>query len=60
MNEFCRKFFQEEVHDVEKCPQCRETWAEIKREDAIIGEVGGPLYHRTTLERAALNCHGQP
>lgn len=58
MTKFCRKFFQQAPHDVDTCPECREAWAEIQREDAII--VDGPLYVRTEEEIAALDCHGQP
>ena len=60
MTAFCRKFFGQDDHDVETCPQCKEAWAEVQREDAIIAFVDGPLYIRTEEEKAALDCHGQP
>jgi hypothetical protein len=60
MKAFCRLFWKQEPHDVETCPQCKAAWDEVQREEKIMAEVEGPLYHRTDLEKAALDHRGQP
>ena len=64
MKSFCRNFFkydQEEPHDIDDCPQCKEAYDEEVRFNRIEQEVvDGPLYHRTDLEKAALDHNGRP
>ena len=61
MKSFCRKFFKEEPHDIDDCPQCKEAYEEEVRLHGIDPEeVDGPLYHRSDLEKAALDHNGQP
>jgi len=60
MTRFCSKFFGEKPHDVGGCPQCSAAQAEVEREEKILNEIVGGLYHRSDLEKAALDCHGQP
>lgn len=53
MTEFCRNFcFQ--------CEKCKKAKEEVEREEKILAEIVGPIHHRTDLEKAALDCHGQP
>ena len=61
MKSFCRKFFKEEPHDIDDCPQCKEAYDEEVRFNRIEQEeVDGPLYHRSDLEKAALDHNGRP
>ena len=65
MKSFCREFFkadQEEPHDIDDCPQCKEAYDEVMLLHRIEQEVNvdGPLYHRTYLEQAALDHNGRP
>lgn len=61
MKSFCRKFFKEEPHDIDDCPQCKEAYDEVMHLHRIEQEVvDGPLYHRTELENAALDHNGRP
>lgn len=61
MTQFCRKFFQEVLHDSHACPQCKRAWEEVEDEDAIFDEIGGMNWQeRSEEEQAGLDCHGQP
>lgn len=63
MTQFCRNFCGE-------CDKCKAAIEECKRDDAAFaaidreakknGQTQFSLYHRTTLERAALDHKGRP
>lgn len=57
MTKFCRKFFSDFTHEIENCPVCKPCLDEILQEEKldVIRTVS-----RTELEKAALDCHGQP
>jgi len=53
MNKFCATFCG-------NCDKCKKAWEEVKRDEAAMADVTGPLYVRTEEEKAALDCHGRP
>ena len=56
MTQFCRNFCF-------ACPACQAAIAEIKAEELIFADLGpndAAIPTRTELEKAALDCHGQP
>jgi hypothetical protein len=61
MKKFCKLFFcnKDHDHDINLCNQCKEAYAEIKRDEAIFFQIDSPIY-KTDSEKAALDCNGQP
>lgn len=58
MNMLCRRFWHDDVHNVESCEQCRLAWEDAQRDCEV--EADGPWYQRSEDEVAGLDCRGAP